>query len=133
MVEIRTHFQRNLPSLKVSPSELQQVFFNLINNAIDAMDSQGGTLNISCGQEKKFLVIKVSDTGKGIPEANLDRIFDPFFTTKPVGKGTGLGLSICYGIIEKMEGTLEVESRVGKGTTFVVSIPLQTQTGRQPQ
>jgi two-component system NtrC family sensor kinase len=72
------------------------------------------------------LVIKVSDTGKGIPEANLDRIFDPFFTTKPVGKGTGLGLSICYGIIEKMEGTLEVESRVGKGTTFVVSIPLQS-------
>jgi two-component system NtrC family sensor kinase len=133
MVEIRTHFQRNLPSLKVSPSELQQVFFNLINNAIDAMDSQGGTLTISCGQEKKFLVIKVSDTGKGIPEANLDRIFDPFFTTKPVGKGTGLGLSICYGIIEKMEGTLEVESRVGKGTTFVVSIPLQTQTGRQSQ
>jgi two-component system NtrC family sensor kinase len=126
MVEIRTHFQRNLPSPKVSPSELQQVFFNLINNAIDAMESQGGTLTISCGQKKDFLVIKVSDTGKGIPEANLDRIFDPFFTTKPVGKGTGLGLSICYGIIEKMEGTLEVESRVGKGTTFVVSIPLQS-------
>lgn len=133
MVEIRTHFQRNLPSLKVSPAELQQVFFNLINNAIDAMDTQGGTLSILCHQEKDRFVIKISDTGKGIPQANLDRIFDPFFTTKPVGKGTGLGLSICYGIIEKMGGTLKVESRVAKGTTFVVSIPLQAQTGRQPQ
>ena len=69
------------------------------------------------------LVTAVSDTGKGIPETNLDRIFDPFFTTKPVGKGTGLGLSICYGIIEKMGGKLEVESSVGTGTTFLISIP----------
>ena len=72
----------------------------------------------------------MSDTGKGIPEANLDRIFDPFFTTKPVGKGTGLGLSICYGIIEKMGGKLEVESTVGTGTTFSVSLPFQTRYRR---
>ena len=70
-------------------------------------------------------MVKVSDTGKGIPEANLDRLFDPFFTTKPVGKGTGLGLSICYGIIEKMGGKIEVESTVGAGTTFLVSIPIK--------
>jgi two-component system NtrC family sensor kinase len=80
----------------------------LINNAIDAMENQGGTLSISGKQENASIVIKVTDTGKGIPEANLDRIFDPFFTTKPVGKGTGLGLSICYGIIEKMGGKIEV-------------------------
>ena len=133
MVEIRTDFAPNLPSLRVSTSELQQVFFNLINNAIDAMDHNGGTLTVSAQQREKYLVFTISDTGTGIPEANLDRIFDPFFTTKPVGKGTGLGLSICYGIIEKMGGKLEVESMVGKGTTFLISIPLQMDTERQPQ
>jgi len=131
MVEIRTEFSPNLPSLRVSTSELQQVFFNLINNGIDAMDHDGGTLTISSQQRGNYLVIAVSDTGKGIPEANLDRIFDPFFTTKPVGKGTGLGLSICYGIIEKMGGKLEVESVVGTGTTFSTSIPFKTDAGRQ--
>jgi two-component system NtrC family sensor kinase len=129
MVEIQTDFQENLPTLRVSTAELQQVFFNLINNAIDAMDPGGGTLTISSRQRDNDLFITVSDTGKGIPEANLDRIFDPFFTTKPVGKGTGLGLSICYGIIEKLGGKLEVESAVGKGTTFSVTIPLQPNTG----
>jgi len=131
MVEIRTDFQENLPTLRVSTAELQQVFFNLINNAIDAMDHDGGTLTISSRQIDNDLVVTVSDTGKGIPEANLDRIFDPFFTTKPVGKGTGLGLSICYGIIEKLGGKLEVESAVEKGTTFSVTIPLQSNTGGQ--
>jgi two-component system NtrC family sensor kinase len=131
MVEIRTDFAPNLPSLRVSTSELQQVFFNLINNAIDAMDHNGGTLTISAHQKENYLVFAVSDTGMGIPETNLDRIFDPFFTTKPVGKGTGLGLSICYGIIEKMGGKLEVESTLGKGTTFLISIPFQTDADRQ--
>jgi len=131
MVEIRTDLSPNLPSLRVSTSELQQVFFNLINNAIDAMDHDGGTLTISSRQRENYLVFAVSDTGTGIPEANLDRIFDPFFTTKPVGKGTGLGLSICYGIIEKMGGKLEVESTMGKGTTFLISIPFQTDADRQ--
>jgi two-component system NtrC family sensor kinase len=131
MVEIRTDFQENLQTLRVSTSELQQVFFNLINNAIDAMDHNGGTLTISSRQRDDDLFIAVSDTGKGIPEADLDRIFDPFYTTKPVGKGTGLGLSICYGIIEKLGGKLEVESTVGKGTTFSITIPLQTNSGGQ--
>ena len=133
MVEIRTDFAPNLPSLRVSTSELQQVFFNLINNAIDAMGHDGGTLTISAHQRENCLVFAVSDTGIGIPEANLDRIFDPFFTTKPVGKGTGLGLSICYGIIEKMGGKLEVESTLGKGTTFLISLPLQMDAERQQQ
>jgi two-component system NtrC family sensor kinase len=126
MVEIHTNFPQNLPSLKASASELQQVFFNLVNNAIDAMDNQGGRLTISCRKNQQYIVIKLSDTGKGIAEANLERIFDPFFTTKPVGKGTGLGLSICYGIIEKMGGKIEVQSSVGEGTTFTVTLPLKT-------
>jgi two-component system NtrC family sensor kinase len=131
LVQIRTEVEQNLPSIRASISELQQVFFNLINNAIDAMENQGGTLTISGKQENSFIVINVTDTGKGIPEANLDRIFDPFFTTKPVGKGTGLGLSICYGIIEKMGGKIEVQSKVGLGTSFLISIPLQSQESRQ--
>ena len=131
MVEIQTDFQEDLPSLRASTSELQQVFFNLINNAIDAMDPDGGTLRISSRQRENTLVIAVSDTGKGIPEANLDRIFDPFFTTKPVGKGTGLGLSICYGIIEKMGGKVEVNSTVGTGTIFSVFLPFQNESDRQ--
>lgn len=125
MVKIKTDFGDNLPTLKVSATELQQVFFNLINNALDAMEKQGGDLNIFCHRENDSVTIKVADTGGGIPKANLDRIFDPFFTTKPVGKGTGLGLSICYGIIEKMGGKLGVESVVGQGTTFTISIPLK--------
>jgi two-component system NtrC family sensor kinase len=130
LVQIRTEVEQNLPSIRASISELQQVFFNLINNAIDAMENQGGTLTISCKQQNSFIVIKISDTGKGIPEANLDRIFDPFFTTKPVGKGTGLGLSICYGIIEKMGGKIDVQSKVGSGTTFLIYLPLQSKASR---
>jgi two-component system NtrC family sensor kinase len=129
MVEIQTNFEEDLPSLKLSVTELQQVFFNLINNAIDAMDNGGGTLTISSRRQENYIVIKVADTGKGIPEANLDRLFDPFFTTKPVGKGTGLGLSICYGIIDKLGGKIEVESTVGVGTAFLVYIPLEEKSG----
>ena len=89
------------------------------------MENDGGTLTISSYRKENYIIVKVSDTGKGIPEANLDRLFDPFFTTKPVGKGTGLGLSICYGIIDKMGGKIEVESTVGVGTTFLLSIPFK--------
>ncbi|UCG06327.1 MAG: two-component sensor histidine kinase [Desulfobacterales bacterium] len=124
MVSIQTHFQKNLPHLQLSLSELQQVFLNLINNSLDAMENSGGSLTIASRLEQDRIVVEVSDSGRGIPEANLNRIFDPFFTTKPVGKGTGLGLSICYGIIDKMGGKIEVRSAVGKGTTFYVSLPV---------
>jgi two-component system NtrC family sensor kinase len=125
MVQIKTNFEQNLPTVKVSPSEMQQVFFNLINNALDAMDGKGGTLTISSRHQDDFLIFEISDTGRGIPEANLNRIFDPFFTTKSVGKGTGLGLSICYGIVDKLGGKIECKSAVDIGTTFYISIPLQ--------
>jgi two-component system NtrC family sensor kinase len=123
LVTIKTHFQNNLPQLKLSLSEVQQVFLNLINNALDAMETKGGLLTIESRLENDRIVVEVTDTGAGIPEANLNRIFDPFFTTKPVGKGTGLGLSICYGIIEKMGGKIEVRSSVGQGATFAVHLP----------
>jgi two-component system NtrC family sensor kinase len=126
-VTINTALQEDLPSVHVSETELQQVFLNLINNALDAMEKKGGSIDIKSRLEGEHIAIEVADTGPGIPEANLARIFDPFFTTKQVGKGTGLGLSICYGIIKKMGGEIVVHSIVDMGTTFRVLIPLPKQ------
>jgi two-component system NtrC family sensor kinase len=122
-ISVDVNLQRGLPHVGGSQSELQQVFLNLINNALDAMGNKGGRLQVSSFGEGKNVVVEISDEGSGIPQANLSRIFDPFFTTKPVGKGTGLGLSICYGIIKKMGGEIDVRSEVQKGSTFRVRIP----------
>jgi two-component system NtrC family sensor kinase len=126
-VEIKTELNPEIPSLRLSQTELQQVFMNLINNAVDAMEKEGGILNISTFKARDHIAIEFEDTGPGIPEANLQRLFDPFFTTKPVGKGTGLGLSICYGIIQKLGGEIEVESEIGVGTSFHIRIPTRHQ------
>jgi two-component system NtrC family sensor kinase len=124
-VVISTNLEESLPSINISESELQQVLLNLINNAIDAIENKTGEIEISTRQEKSSVVIAVSDNGTGIPKANLDKIFDPFYTTKPVGKGTGLGLSICYGIINKMGGKIEVQSKLDQGSSFTIRIPLK--------
>jgi two-component system NtrC family sensor kinase len=127
-VEIVTFLQQGLPTLQASQSEMQQVLLNLINNALDATRETGGILRIRIRKADHKIVISVSDTGHGIPEANMDRIFNPFFTTKPVGKGTGLGLSICYGIIAKMGGKIRARSEVNVGTTFDIELPLPVET-----
>jgi two-component system NtrC family sensor kinase len=128
-VRIETELSPNLSSIHASPSELQQVLLNLVNNAIDAIERPGGTVTVATKAIGDEVVLEVRDTGKGIPEANLGRIFDPFFTTKPVGQGTGLGLPICYGIVEKMGGRITVESEIEKGTTFTVFIPREAPEG----
>ena len=119
-VKIETRLNPGLGPLYASPSELQQVLLNLVNNAVDAIGPDGGTVTVSTARDKGEIILKVEDTGEGIPEANLERIFDPFFTTKAVGHGTGLGLSICYGIVDKLGGRITVESEVGVGTTFTI-------------
>jgi len=127
-VTIETVLNKEIPYIRISPAELQQVILNLINNAIDAMEKTGGTIKIETKIskiEKNHIVILIEDDGPGIPKENLDRIFDPFFTTKAVGKGTGLGLSICYGIIQKMGGKIDVHSQVGLGSKFRIWIPFQ--------
>ncbi len=124
-VEMTTVFEPDLPMIRASLSELQQVLLNLINNALDAMEKTGGTLEIAVKLVGEDLWIHVSDNGPGIPEANLERIFDPFFTTKPVGKGTGLGLSICYGIVTRMGGEIDAQSEIGTGTEFRIRLPLE--------
>lgn len=123
-VAIAVDVQEDLPELTLPRTEVQQVLLNLVKNALDAMEDQGGNLSISAHLLKDNLIIKVSDNGPGIPKEDLKRIFDPFYTTKPVGKGTGLGLSICYGIIKEMGGEIGVESSREGGTTFRVVVPL---------
>ncbi|GAB6909606.1 ATPase/histidine kinase/DNA gyrase B/HSP90 domain protein [Desulfosarcina cetonica] len=132
-VELVTHLDEKLPAISASQSELQQVFLNLINNALDAMEKAGGVLEINAHQNDGKIVIEVADNGPGIPKANLARIFDPFFTTKPVGSGTGLGLSICYGIIHKMGGEIAVKSAVDVGTTFSIRLPIKTSESDDPE
>jgi two-component system NtrC family sensor kinase len=102
--------------------KLQQVFLNLFLNARDAMP-KGGWLSITTGTEGNRVIAEVSDTGSGIPNEYLARIYDPFFTTKAIGQGTGLGLSITYGIVREHEGSIECESGIGQGTTFILSFP----------
>ncbi len=130
-VQIVTELEPEVPTIQASPTEIQQVLLNLVNNAVDAIEQPGGSVKVTTRSADDRVILQVSDTGKGIPEANLARIFDPFFTTKPVGQGTGLGLSICYGIVDKAGGTITVESEVEKGTTFTVAFPRE-RPDRQP-
>ena len=111
-----------LPEIECLPSQLNQVFMNLLVNAAHAIDQQG-TITVRSGADAASLWVEVSDTGSGIAPENLKRIFEPFFTTKPVGKGTGLGLSLSYSIVQKHGGRLEVDSEPGRGTTFRVTLP----------
>jgi signal transduction histidine kinase len=116
----------NLSTLKpiwAQEERLQQVFINIILNAIDVMPN-GGTLSLELSQLDNLAIIKIADTGTGIEAHHLPHIFDPFFTTKGLGKGTGLGLSISYAIIQEHEGRITVDSEPGKGSTFIIYIPM---------
>lgn len=127
-IELVLELGKNLPTIMGSVHNLQQVFLNLLVNAIQAMPDEG-TLRIKSYGENKSLRVDISDTGIGIPAENLDKIFDPFFTTKEVGHGTGLGLSVSYGIVKKHHGHITVSSEVGRGTTFSVILPLSNSGG----
>ena len=121
-IAVREHLQGDLPPVDGDMNRLQQVLLNLSLNACEAMQD-GGVLTISTSAQGSSVLLKVTDTGCGIKEKDLDHVFEPFFSTKPVGKGTGLGLSVSYGIVQRHGGTLEVESEVGKGATFIIVLP----------
>ncbi len=123
-VQVVTHLGEDLPSIVIDPSQVQRVFINMIVNAAEAMNGNG-KLSITTKQDtvRGCIEITFSDTGSGISEEDLEKIFDPFFTTKETGHGVGLGLAISYGIIKEHNGTISVESEVGKGTTFIVRLP----------
>jgi len=115
-----------VPAILARPEEAQQVFQNIIVNAIQAMNGHG-RLSLSTRFEDGWIVIRIADTGPGIPKAFLGKIFDPFFTTKEPGKGTGLGLNIVYQIVTKYGGTVGVESEEGTGTRFTLRWPVESQ------
>lgn len=126
----------NLPQVECYPGKLNQVFMNLLDNAIYAVkeahgDSDKGLIRVTTEQANDHVQITISDNGKGMSEEVKNRIFEPFFTTKDVGKGTGLGLSISYSIIENHHGTILVTSTPGKGTTFTISIPIKQKQSTQ--
>jgi signal transduction histidine kinase len=118
-------YGKHLPRIRGDQSQLQQVFMNIVLNAVDAMNGRGRlTLTTKESEPAGFVDIGISDTGCGIPPENIDRIFDPFFTTKGVGHGTGLGLSVSYGIVQSHQGDITVTSAAGAGATFTVSLPV---------
>jgi PAS domain S-box-containing protein len=121
-IEVVKNFQ-SVDKIEANAGEVQQVFTNLITNAFQAMNEKGGALTLSTRSLKDTVEIKVSDSGMGIPQKNINKIFDPFFTTKKIGEGTGLGLNIVYRIVTKYEGTIDVESKEGIGTTFTIKFP----------
>ncbi len=124
-IEIHQGLAADLPIIAGERAKLQQVFLNLVSNAIDAI-GKDGAINVRSVRSGGEIHIKVADNGPGIPVEQRGRVFDPFFTTKETGKGTGLGLWVSYNIVEKMGGTITVDSEVGTGTSFTVKIPIVT-------
>src|SRR4029077_18545013 len=121
--KVELHLESVLPGVRGDGNQLLQVFFNIINNAIDAMESAhgGGPLTIKTARDRVWVVVLFSDTGPGIKDPH--RVFDPFYTTKPVGKGTGLGLSICFGIVQEHAGRIHCYNRQEGGAVFRVQLP----------
>ena len=115
-----------LPRIECDSSQMQQVIINLVMNGAEACQNKGhGTVSIATKQENDSVVLEISDTGDGIPQETMSKIFDPFFTTKGEGKGVGLGLSVVYGIIDAHDGEIAVDSKVGDGTSFRVTLPIK--------
>jgi signal transduction histidine kinase len=121
----------NLPTFAGNSNQLEQVFINLLQNAVDAfpLDKEDASISIAARYSTKkksvpTIIIRFTDNGSGIKKECIDKIFEPFFTTKEVGKGTGLGLSIVYGIISEHNGTIHCDSTVNKGTVFTITLPV---------
>jgi two-component system NtrC family sensor kinase len=126
-VELELQLDENLSKMKCDSSQLQQVIVNLVMNASEATHNRGNgkvTVRTTSNTEKASIRLEVKDNGDGIPKEYLAKIYDPFFTTKDEGKGVGLGLAVVYGIIESHGGDIEVETKIGEGTTFLVDLPV---------
>jgi two-component system NtrC family sensor kinase len=122
-IDVRTKLDPALPPTFADPDLIKQVLFNIVLNGAQAMDEKGIlTIESQKAEEGRKIEIRIQDTGKGIPEEHLPKLFDPFFTTKE--KGTGLGLSLVYSIVTKHKGTVSVESRLGQGATFIITLPV---------
>jgi two-component system, NtrC family, sensor kinase len=124
-IQLELRVAEGLPLVSGDGLKLMQVIVNLINNAVDAMESEGKLVVSATGTVDGKVSIKVTDSGHGIPAEAMDKLFDPFFTTKPIGKGTGLGLSVCYGIIQQFGGSITIDSKPAEGTTVEIQLPAE--------
>jgi signal transduction histidine kinase len=122
-ITIETVFDDDMPLVYADPDQMSQVLLNLLINALHAMPN-GGVLRITLSRAGENLELLVADTGHGIAKSDLQKIFNPFFTTKEVGKGTGLGLTVVHGIVQEHGGSIEAESELGRGTSFMITLPL---------
>ena len=134
-VELAIHLEPNLPPIWADPDQLSQVLINLVVNAEQALHDWNGQRKITISARRQLgtgnLVVKIADTGPGISSEIVSRIFEPFFTTKEVGAGTGIGLSFCHRIVQSHRGTIEVETTEGKGSTFIITLPVSSRPGEQ--
>ena len=121
-ITVEKKYTKELSQIQCYPGQLNQVYMNILSNAIQALESSG-KITISTASQRQNIKISFKDDGPGIPQDILQKIFDPFFTTKEIGKGTGLGLSITYDIVEKHKGSIRVESKIGQGTEFIITLP----------
>jgi len=125
-IKLNLNFAKDLGKIESDRGQLQQVFLNILNNALQAM-KDGDTLSVSTFErDEESVGVTIQDTGHGMPEETMKHIFEPFFTTKTAGRGTGLGLSITYGLVKKLGGDVDVQSKVGAGTRFTVYLPKKT-------
>jgi len=141
-IKFHVHLDENIPPLPLVPDQMEQVFINILINAVDAIEAKGndpsystfsmenGEIEVISAKHDDEVVVSIRDNGKGIPEELLPKIFEPFFTTKSVGEGTGLGLWVSYGIIRSFQGTIKAESVVGEGTTFTIALPLYSELSK---
>jgi len=135
-IQMRVNLDPTVPRTMTDEGQIAQVFINIILNALDAMP-EGGTLTVASRHSPDergldTIFIDISDTGTGIAPDALAKIFDPFYTTKEAGKGTGLGLSVSYNIVKRFKGDIKVASELGKGTTFTIVLPVQTEALKEP-
>jgi two-component system NtrC family sensor kinase len=126
-IRLELNLSKDLPKVVSDKGQIQQVFLNIINNAMDVVE-KGGLIEVSSSvKDERFVRVSIRDNGSGIPKDKLKHIFEPFYTTKESGKGTGLGLSISYGIVQRLGGTILVESEIKKGTSFIIEIPIEAE------
>ncbi len=130
-IELQTAFAPSLPKVQVNRNQIEQVLYNLLNNARDAI-GRDGRIAIRTRVDEREIQLDIEDTGCGMSEEQTEKVFFPFYTTKQVGKGTGLGLSISYGIMRSFGGRIEVKSQVGKGSTFTLVLPVRAREPRDP-
>lgn len=124
-ITVHKDYHEDVPKIEAYGGQLNQVFMNILDNAAFAVsEKEHGDVWITIKKDDKNAFIEIEDNGKGMSEETKSKIFNPFFTTKPVGQGTGLGLSISYKVIKNHNGNIEVKSEVGKGTKFIITLPL---------